>query len=79
MFSRRDLLLGLAATGAVATERRVAAVPDADVPAPAPIHFQVPTGACDCHVHVFCDPREFPLSPDRLYTPPPAPVEELRS
>jgi hypothetical protein len=25
MFSRRDLLLGLAATGAVATERRVAA------------------------------------------------------
>ena len=25
----------------------------------------------DCHVHVFCDPRRFPLSPDRPYTPPP--------
>src|SRR5678815_312545 len=78
MFSRRDLLLGLAATGAVATERRVAAVPDTDVPAPAPINFRVPSGACDCHVHVFCDPRQFPLYPDRPYTPPPAPVEELR-
>src|SRR5678815_3783789 len=78
MFSRRDLLLGLAATGAVATERRVAAVPDTDVPAPAPINFRVPSGACDCHVHVFCDPRQFPLYPDRPYTPPPAPIEELR-
>jgi len=78
MFSRRDLLFGLAATGAVATERRVAAVPDTDVLAPAPINFRVPPGACDCHVHVFCDPRKFPLSPDRPYTPPPAPIEELR-
>ena len=39
MFSRRDVLLGLAATGAVATERRVAAVPNTDVPAPAPINW----------------------------------------
>ena len=45
---------------------------------PTPINFRVPPGACDCHVHVFCDPRQFPFSPDRPYTPPPAPVEELR-
>ena len=45
---------------------------------PTPINFGMPAGACDCHVHVFCDPRQFPFSPDRPYTPPPAPVEELR-
>jgi predicted TIM-barrel fold metal-dependent hydrolase len=78
MFSRRDLLLGLAATGAVAMEQRVGAVTNTDVPTLAPINFQVPAGACDCHAHVFCDPRQFPLSPDRSYTPPPAPIEELR-
>ncbi|RZL93407.1 MAG: hydrolase [Variovorax sp.] len=24
---------------------------------------------CDCHTHVFADPREFPLAPERKYTP----------
>jgi predicted TIM-barrel fold metal-dependent hydrolase len=33
--------------------------------------------ACDCHVHVFGPPERFPLSPDRKYTAPQAPVEEL--
>jgi predicted TIM-barrel fold metal-dependent hydrolase len=41
------------------------------------VNFEVPPGACDCHVHVFCDPRKFPLSPERPYTPPPASVEAL--
>src|SRR5262245_1462263 len=79
MVSRRHTLLALAATGAVTMQRGVASGLDTDVQThPTPINFQMPPGACDCHVHVFCDPRQFPLSPDRTYTPPPAPVEELR-
>lgn len=43
-----------------------------------PVNFRVPRNSCDCHVHVFCDPRQFPFSHDRLYTPPSATVEDLR-
>lgn len=43
----------------------------------APVDFNVPPGACDCHVHVFCDPERYPFAPDRSYTPPPAPVAAL--
>jgi len=28
-----------------------------------------PSGACDCHVHVIGPKRQFPLAPDRRYTP----------
>ena len=38
--------------------------------------FTVPRGACDSHVHVF-DPRRFPLSPERRYTPGRASVDDL--
>ncbi|WP_426959360.1 amidohydrolase family protein [Muricoccus radiodurans] len=37
----------------------------------------VPAGACDCHTHVFGRPEEYPLSPDRAYTPGPATAEQL--
>lgn len=33
----------------------------------------------DCHVHVFGDPRRFPLDPSRIYTPGLADAEALRS
>ena len=36
-----------------------------------------PEQACDCHVHVFLDPAQFPFATPRAYTPPPAGVEEL--
>ncbi|WP_200901927.1 amidohydrolase family protein [Microvirga vignae] len=39
--------------------------------------FDVPAGACDCHVHVFGPDDRFPLSRDRLYTPGPAPLADL--
>ncbi|MEZ0167302.1 amidohydrolase family protein [Microvirga sp. TS319] len=39
--------------------------------------FEVPAGACDCHVHVFGPYDRFPLSPDRLYMPGPALLTEL--
>ena len=79
MVSRRDMLLTMAATGAVALHRRATAVvSSADQAGITPVDFPVPAGACDCHAHVFGDAKRFPLSPDRAYTPPPAPVEDLR-
>src|SRR5438876_530096 len=41
------------------------------------VSFDVPRGACDCHVHVFGDPAKFPFAEKRVYTPPSATVEEL--
>lgn len=37
-----------------------------------------PPGACDAHCHVFGPASKFPYSADRSYTPPDAPVENLR-
>jgi predicted TIM-barrel fold metal-dependent hydrolase len=42
-----------------------------------PVAFEVPAGACDCHVHVIPDPARFPLAPERVYTPPTATAEQL--
>jgi predicted TIM-barrel fold metal-dependent hydrolase len=42
-----------------------------------PVNFDVPPQACDCHTHIFGDPRKFPLWPGRAYTPEPASPEEM--
>lgn len=34
---------------------------------------------CDCHVHVIGDAADYPMQPDRPYTPPAASVSALRS
>lgn len=49
-------------------------------PDPYPVKPQVvlPPGACDAHCHVFGPASRFPYAPDRSYTPPDAPVEQLR-
>jgi predicted TIM-barrel fold metal-dependent hydrolase len=49
-------------------------------PDPNPIKpaLSLPTGACDAHCHVFGPASRFPYSPQRSYTPPDAPVENLR-
>ncbi len=79
MISRRDVLIGAAISGAAAMARRpTAAVPAASQPS-TPVNFQVPSGACDCHTHVFGDSRRFPLSAARTYTPEPASVGEMRA
>jgi hypothetical protein len=39
------------------------------------VDFNIPRGACDCHVHVFGDPAKFPFAEKRIYTPPAASVE----
>ncbi len=41
-----------------------------------PPRFSVPSGACDCHVHVF-EPDRFPYIPSRRYTPGQASVDDL--
>jgi len=41
------------------------------------IGFDVPEGACDCHVHVFGTEAQFPFAEPRSYTPPPAGVNAL--
>jgi predicted TIM-barrel fold metal-dependent hydrolase len=47
-------------------------------PQPAtPVNFDMPAGACDCHVHIVGPPDRFPMVAKRLYTPPPALPEEL--
>lgn len=40
--------------------------------------FRPPANACDAHCHVFGPAGKFPYAPDRSYTPPDAPVEQLR-
>jgi predicted TIM-barrel fold metal-dependent hydrolase len=73
------MLFTLAAAGAAALRRRPDTRPNAVVGMEATrADFPVPAGACDCHVHVFGDARRFPLSPERAYTPPPAPVDDVR-
>src|SRR3954470_13926911 len=69
MLTRRELLFGAAA--AAAAFRRQPAAP------PAGISFLMPPGATDCHAHIFCDPKAFPMSAARTYTPDLAPVPEL--
>src|SRR3954447_14980210 len=42
------------------------------------VNFEVPAGACDCHVHVFGDPQRYPFFSGRVYTPEPALVADLQ-
>jgi len=44
-------------------------------PAPHPPHLLPPTGACDCHAHIFGPAERYPYSDTRKYTPPDASLE----
>ncbi|HLJ24008.1 MAG TPA: amidohydrolase family protein [Candidatus Acidoferrales bacterium] len=78
MFTRREVMQGAVAVGAVSLMGRPnLALASASQPS-TPVNFAVPEGACDCHVHTF-DPQHFPYSPSRPYTPEPVSVGELRS
>jgi predicted TIM-barrel fold metal-dependent hydrolase len=72
MITRRQLLMSaLASTLAP----RLAAA-KASQPATA-VNFEVPPLACDCHTHIHGEMREFPMSPNRIYTPEPALPQEM--
>ncbi len=47
--------------------------------APTAPSFQVPPGACDCHLHVLGPFARFPLASPRPYTPPEAVYEDLQA
>ena len=64
MRTRREILAAAVAVGA--GKRSLFA--KASQPQTA-VQFDVPPHACDCHTHIYGDRREFPLSPERVYTP----------
>jgi predicted TIM-barrel fold metal-dependent hydrolase len=72
--SRRDVLAVLAGGVLGGGIRGFAA---AAAQTPSTVNFDVPSGACDCHVHIFGDPQRFPFTPARTYTPGTASVAEL--
>jgi len=78
MLSRRDLLVS-AAAGAALIARRTLGVAAAASQPRTPVQFELPAGACDCHTHVFGDPARYSLAADRVYTPEPASIGEMRA
>jgi predicted TIM-barrel fold metal-dependent hydrolase len=79
MLSRREILVGAAAAGAAALIRPAKFVLASASQPSTPVNFAVPTDACDCHTHIFGDPQRFPFPPERIYTPEPASIDEMRS
>src|SRR5215475_9111442 len=74
---RRDLIAG--GLAAFLYERRPTTV-FADAAQPTtPVSFKVPDGACDCHTHIFGDPKRFAFWSGRPYTPESATVPETRA
>ena len=79
MITRRSLLLSSVAAGTAALLRNTEfLVAGASQPSTA-VNFAVPAGACDCHTHIFGDPKQFPWFAGRTYTPEPASVAEMRA
>jgi predicted TIM-barrel fold metal-dependent hydrolase len=76
MRTRRQVLYGLGAAGASILALRTSALSSSAGSARTAVNFDVPSGACDCHVHIF-DPARFPYTTRRVYTPPEALVGDL--
>ena len=76
MLTRRDLLAG--ALGAAVLARRTTSVHAAASQPSTPVQFDVPPGSCDCHTHIFGHARQFPWTANRVYTPEPASIDEMR-
>jgi predicted TIM-barrel fold metal-dependent hydrolase len=74
MLTRRGVLHQIGAGGVAAATLRSHEAASAERGA---VTFEVPRGACDCHVHVFGDPKVFPFAAERAYTPPGASIDEL--
>src|SRR5438876_2765751 len=75
MLTRRAMLRQVTAAGGAAWA--LGAVATLSAAGRSATNFDIPRGACDCHVHVFGDTAKFPFAERRTYTPPPASVEEL--
>ena len=73
MLDRRNALTGLAsglALAAIGIHARASTVKT-------PVDFEVPSGSCDCHVHIIGDAARYPFVADRVYTPPAASTDML--
>lgn len=70
MMTRRDALLG-----ALGARLSMAKPSQPSVP----LTWQVPAHACDCHTHIFGDPKKFPYWPNRAYTPEAALPKDMAS
>lgn len=79
MITRRKVLAGSLAAGAAAALRPVASLLAKASQPSTPVDFAVPAGACDCHTHIFGDPRKFPFWAGRTYTPEPASLAEMKA
>src|ERR1700746_2663316 len=75
MLSRRTFLSRIGATG-LAGSLKLGFSPETPHSI-TPVRFDVPEGACDCHVHVFGDAPRFPFAASRTYTPESASAAEL--
>ncbi len=73
MMTRRDAVRAVLAASFL---RASPAFAKASQPA-TPVNFDVPPNACDCHTHIFGDPKQFPLWPGRAYTPETASPQEM--
>jgi len=71
--------MGTAAAAIAALDRPVKTAFAKAAQPSTPVNFKVPAGACDCHTHIFGDPRRFPFAAGRTYTPEPASIEEMRT
>ena len=78
MLSRREMLAITPLAAAAAVRRSRSADGTASQPATA-VKFSVPSNACDCHTHIFADPKRFPFAAGRTYTPESASVAEMRA
>src|ERR1700758_4164888 len=78
MITRRKVLIGSMAAGAAAILPSKSLIAKASQPS-TPVNFALPSGACDCHTHIFGDPQRFPWFGGRTYTPESASVAEMRS
>src|SRR3954463_7287574 len=79
MLSRREVVALAPLAASSLALRRVTSVPAGPSQPSTRVSFAVPDGACDCHTHIFGDPRRFAFAPGRSYTPEPALVDEMRA
>jgi predicted TIM-barrel fold metal-dependent hydrolase len=77
--SRRQVLAGGLMAGAVGMLRQADTLLAKAAQPTTKVNFDLPAGACDCHVHIFGDPARYPFFAGRAYTPETASVSEVRA
>jgi predicted TIM-barrel fold metal-dependent hydrolase len=79
MVTRREVLISGLAAGVAGWLRGADGLLAKSAQPSTKVSFDVPAGACDCHVHIFGDPQKYPFFAGRVYTPETASVTELRA